>query len=222
VQNQLDIAGQWPQDWAFARPQWFSYVTLKRLLDVVFTLIGLIVLLPLLLVIAVAIKMDSPGPVLFVQERVGLNGRRFACFKFRSMRQDPVAEVEELSRRGDSGQMLFKIPNNPRITAVGGFLRRTSLDELPQLWNVLKGDMSLVGPRPLVPAQVEQFPAHHLVRHAAKPGLTCLWVIRGRSDCDFEQWMAYDQEYLSRRSLLLDAQIIIQTLFVVVAGRGAY
>jgi lipopolysaccharide/colanic/teichoic acid biosynthesis glycosyltransferase len=222
VQNQLEIAAQWPQDWPFDRPQWFSYVTLKRVLDVVCSLLGLIVLMPLLVAIAVAIKLDSPGPVLFVQERVGFNGRRFPCLKFRSMRGDPAAEREELCRRGDSGQLLFKIPNNPRITAVGGSLRRTSLDELPQLWNVLKGDMSLVGPRPLVPAQVEQFPSRHLVRHAAKPGLTCLWVIRGRSDCDFEQWMAYDQEYLSRRSLLLDAQIIIQTLFVVVAGRGAY
>jgi lipopolysaccharide/colanic/teichoic acid biosynthesis glycosyltransferase len=206
------------------RLEWFSYATLKRGFDVAVSLLLLVATAPLWLLIAIAIKLESPGPVFFVQERVGYRGRHFQCFKFRSMQVDAEARLEAMRKSGEVKGMFVKARRDPRITRVGRLLRRTSLDELPQLVNVLKGEMSLVGPRPLPLWHAAQLRPEHLVRQNAKPGLTCLWVIRGRSDCKggFEGWMAADEEYVKRRSIWLDMVILTRTASIVLSGQGAY
>jgi exopolysaccharide biosynthesis polyprenyl glycosylphosphotransferase len=198
------------------------YLAVKRLLDVLVSAIALIGTVPLCLLIGLAIKLDSPGPIFFVQERVGLNGRRFRFYKFRSMMVDAEARREELRDRNEADGPVFKIRNDPRVTRVGRFLRRSSLDELPQFFNVLRGEMTLVGPRPPLPAEVEQYRPQDAVRLTVKPGLTCLWVIRGRSDCDFDRWMEYDREYIQRLSFWLDLTILAGTVAIAITGRGAY
>ena len=199
--------------------EWFSYATLKRVLDLVLSLAVAIVTLPLWVAIVIAIKLDSPGPVFFVQDRVGLNGRHFRCFKFRSMMVNAEAMLDEMRRRGEVTGLVFKIRNDPRVTRVGRLLRKSSLDELPQLINVLKGEMSLVGPRPVIPAHIKEFQPEDLVRLTVKPGVTCLWALRGRT-CGIEQVMTADREYVLRRSLLLDVWIMIQTAVVVARGEN--
>jgi len=199
--------------------EWFSYATLKRVLDLVLSLAVAIVTLPLWVAIVIAIKLDSPGPVFFKQDRVGLNGRHFRCFKFRSMMVNAEAMLDEMRRRGDVTGLVFKIRNDPRVTRVGRLLRKSSLDELPQLINVLKGEMSLVGPRPVIPAHIKEFQPEDLVRLTVKPGVTCLWALRGRT-CGIEQVMTADREYVLRRSLLLDVWIMIQTAVVVARGEN--
>ena len=199
--------------------EWFSYATLKRVLDLVLSLAVAIVTLPLWLAIVIAIKLDSPGPVFFVQDRVGLNGRHFRCFKFRSMMVNAEAMLDEMRRRGEVTGLVFKIRNDPRVTRVGRLLRKSSLDELPQLINVLKGEMSLVGPRPVIPAHIKEFQPEDLVRLTVKPGVTCLWALRGRT-CGIEQVMTADREYVRRRSLWLDVWIMVQTAAVVAKGEN--
>ena len=199
--------------------EWFSYATLKRVLDLVLSLAVAIVTLPLWVAIVIAIKLDSPGPVFFVQDRVGLNGRHFRCFKFRSMIVNAEAMLDEMRRRGEVTGLVFKIRNDPRVTRVGRLLRKSSLDELPQLINVLKGEMSLVGPRPVIPAHIKEFQPEDLVRLTVKPGVTCLWALRGRT-CGIEQVMTADREYVLRRSLWLDVWIMIQTAVVVARGEN--
>ena len=199
--------------------EWFSYATLKRVLDLVLSLAVAIVTLPLWVAIVIAIKLDSPGPVFFKQDRVGLNGRHFRCFKFRSMMVNAEAMLDEMRRRGDVTGLVFKIRNDPRVTRVGRLLRKSSLDELPQLINVLKGEMSLVGPRPVIPAHIKEFQPEDLVRLTVKPGVTCLWALRGRT-CGIEQVMTADREYVLRRSLWLDVWIMIQTAVVVARGEN--
>ncbi len=199
--------------------EWFSYATLKRVLDLVLSLAVAIVTLPLWVAIVIAIKLDSPGPVFFKQDRVGLNGRHFRCFKFRSMIVNAEAMLDEMRRRGDVTGLVFKIRNDPRVTRVGRLLRKSSLDELPQLINVLKGEMSLVGPRPVIPAHIKEFQPEDLVRLTVKPGVTCLWALRGRT-CGIEQVMTADREYVLRRSLWLDVWIMIQTAVVVARGEN--
>jgi lipopolysaccharide/colanic/teichoic acid biosynthesis glycosyltransferase len=196
-------------------------VTCKRGLDLLLATLGLIATLPLWLVIAVAIKLDSPGPVFFVQERVGLGGRRFRFFKFRSMTQDADPVSSELLHLDDAGGPVFKLPGDPRTTRVSRLLRRTSLDELPQLVNVIRGEMSLVGPRPPLPEEVAHYRPSDMVRLAVKPGLTCWWQVRGRSHCDFDTWMAYDREYVYGLSFWVDASIIARTVWAVLSCRGA-
>jgi lipopolysaccharide/colanic/teichoic acid biosynthesis glycosyltransferase len=192
-------------------------------MDVVVSVFALVAIAPLWVVIAVAIKLDSSGPVLFVQERVGFRGKHFRCLKFRTMQIDAEARLEEMRRRGEVEGPVYKLRQDPRVTRLGRMLRRTSLDELPQLLNVLRGEMSLVGPRPCIPEHVEQFRPDDLVRLDAKPGLTCLWVVReGRSDCTLEGWMAADRDYVARQSFGLDAWILLKTIFVVLSCRGAY
>jgi lipopolysaccharide/colanic/teichoic acid biosynthesis glycosyltransferase len=206
-----------------AHLQWVSYPTAKRVMDVVVSALVLVAVIPLWVVVAVAIRLDSPGPVLFVQERIGFKGKRFRCFKFRTMQVDAEARLAEMRRRGEVEGPVYKLRRDPRVTRVGRLLRRTSLDELPQLLNVLRGEMSLVGPRPCIPEHVEQFRPDDLVRLDTRPGLTCLWVVReGRSDCTLEGWMAADRDYVSRQSLTLDAWILLKTIFVVLSCRGAY
>jgi exopolysaccharide biosynthesis polyprenyl glycosylphosphotransferase len=203
--------------------RWLAYEeALKRLLDVVLATLGLVATLPLLLGVVLAIKLDSPGPAIFIQERVGLKGRRFRFYKFRSMYVDAEQRLAELQAHNEIDGPVFKMRNDPRVSRAGAFLRRTSLDELPQLINVLRGDMSLVGPRPPLPREVEQYRPGDLVRLSVKPGLTCLWQIRGRSHVGFDQWMEYDREYVRNLSLRLDVQILLRTVWVVITCRGAY
>lgn len=195
---------------------------LKRFLDVVLAGLGLVGSLPLWAVLIVAIRIDSPGPAIFVQERVGHHGKRFRFYKFRSMHQDAESRLREIQAHNEVDGPVFKMRLDPRVTKVGAFLRRTSLDELPQLINVLKGDMSLVGPRPPLPKEVEQYRPSDMIRLSVKPGLTCLWQVRGRSTVDFETWMAYDREYVDGLSPWLDLTILVRTVWAVLSCRGAF
>jgi len=205
------------------RRPWYSYnSTLKRLLDVVLAALVLLATLPIWLAIVIAIKVDSPGPAIFVQERVGVRGRRFRFYKFRSMTDGAERMKAGLRHLSEVDGPVFKVRTDPRITRVGGLLRRTSLDELPQVINILRGEMSLVGPRPPVPEEVAQYRPNDMIRLAVKPGLTCWWQVRGRSALDFETWMAYDREYVYGLSFLTDVRILMRTVTAVLSCRGAY
>ena len=171
--------------------------------------------------IALAVKLSSRGPILFRQQRVGLHGRRFTFYKFRSMVPDAEARRAELLHLNEMDGPVFKIRRDPRITRVGRMLRKFSLDELPQMWNVLKGDMSLVGPRPPIPSEVESYEGWQRRRFSVKPGLTCLWQVKGRNQIGFRRWMELDLEYIDTWSLALDLKILLLTVPVVVLGRGA-
>jgi len=194
---------------------------LKRFIDIVLAAASLVVVSPLMAVVALSIKLTSPGPVLFRQERCGLNGRRFQLYKFRSMVADAEALKAGLADRNER-ELVFKIRNDPRLTPLGRWLRKFSIDEWPQLWNVLRGDMSLVGPRPAVPDEVEQYKRWQRRRLRMRPGLTCLWVVEGRDAVDFERWMALDMEYIDTWSLALDWKIMLRTIPQVVIGKGAH
>jgi exopolysaccharide biosynthesis polyprenyl glycosylphosphotransferase len=194
----------------------------KRVIDFAGALFGLVVLAPILLAIAAGVKLTSPGSVLFVQERYGLRKRRFKMYKFRTMVANADRLQASLEHANEADGPVFKIKNDPRITPLGRFLRRTSLDELPQLINVLKGDMSLVGPRPLPVRDVHLFRHGWLMRRfSVPPGLTCLWQISGRSNLGFDDWIALDLQYIDRWSLALDFEILAKTVPVVLRGTGA-
>lgn len=201
----------------------FSWRTeAKRIFDLVVALILLVLCAPIFLLTAIFIKLDSRGPVFFVQERVGLSKRRFRMIKFRTMGADAEARMKDLEHLNEKSGPIFKIKNDPRITRVGKWLRRTSIDELPQLVNVLLGDMSIVGPRPLsVRDAVRMEEAWQKRRFSVKPGLTCLWQVSGRSNLSFEQWMQLDLQYIDQWSLILDARILLRTIPAVVLSRGA-
>ena len=193
---------------------------LKRTTDVVLAAAALILLSPFMLLIALLIRMTSRGPVIFRQQRCGLNGRRFTFYKFRSMcdnAEELKASLMHLNRKSTA----FKIPDDPRLTRIGRFLRKFSIDEWPQLWNVLKGDMSLVGPRPAVPEEVAEYQAWQRRRLRMRPGLTCLWAVAGRDNLDFETWMKMDMQYIDTWSLELDWKIILRTIPRVLTGSGA-
>lgn len=193
----------------------------KRVVDVVVALGGLIVLSPILLLAAVAVKLQDGGPVFFVQERSGLYGRPFQMLKFRSMVIDAEAQKAKLEARNEMSGPVFKMEADPRITRVGAFLRKSSIDELPQIWNVLRGEMSIVGPRPPLPAEVARYERWQMRRLSMKPGLTCIWQVSGRNKVDFDNWMRLDLEYIDRWSLFLDIKLILLTFPVVLTGRGA-
>src|SRR6185295_17698496 len=194
----------------------------KRLIDVGISAVLLVTLAPLLVLAAVIIKLDSQGSVFFVQERVGFNKRRFRMLKFRTMRHDAEERMKEIEHLNEKTGPIFKIRNDPRITRVGRWLRRTSIDELPQLVNVLLGDMSVVGPRPLsVRDAIRMEAAWQKRRFSVKPGLTCLWQVSGRSNLSFEQWMQLDLEYIDRWSLGLDWAILLRTIPAILTARGA-
>jgi lipopolysaccharide/colanic/teichoic acid biosynthesis glycosyltransferase len=203
-------------------PRWSYNTTLKRGLDLSLAVVFLVCSLPVWLLIAVAIKLDSPGPVFFAQERVGHRGRHFRFYKFRSMRVGSDQARTEVQHLNEVSGPVFKVRGDPRITRTGRVLRRTSLDELPQLVNVIRGQMSLVGPRPPLPEEVAQYRASDMVRLSVKPGLTCWWQVRGRSNCDFDTWMAYDREYVYGLSLWVDLVILFRTAWAVLSCRGAY
>ena len=185
--------------------------------------LALVILAVPMLIIAVAVKLSSPGPIIVRQVRVGRFGRPFNFYKFRSMREDAELIRDELEEHNEhDSPTIFKIKRDPRITRFGGFMRRTSLDELPNLFNVLRGEMSLVGPRPPLPREVAHYQPRHLERLAVKPGITGLWQVRGRSEIGFEEMIDLDLEYIERWSLWLDLTILVRTPFVVVNGRGAW
>jgi exopolysaccharide biosynthesis polyprenyl glycosylphosphotransferase len=197
-------------------------VAIKRILDILLSAVLLILLLPLFLVTVLLIKRSSPGPVFFVQERVGLNKRRFRLYKFRTMIADAEKKIAELEGLNELSGPVFKIKNDPRITPIGRFLRRTSIDELPQLYNVLIGDMSLVGPRALPVRDYNGFDQDwHRRRFSVRPGITCLWQVNGRNNIAFEQWMELDLEYIDQWSLWLDVKILVKTIPAVISGHGA-
>ncbi len=193
----------------------------KRTFDVIVSALVLLFLSPLLAAIALAIRTDSRGPILFRQRRVGRNGRAFLMLKFRSMYRDAEARLEALRVHNEMSGPVFKMTNDPRVTRVGRFLRRTSLDELPQFWNVLRGDMSVVGPRPPLPAEVRQYKRWQRRRLSVRPGITCIWQISGRNQVDFERWMDLDLEYIDRWSLWKDLEICVKTIPAVLSARGA-
>jgi exopolysaccharide biosynthesis polyprenyl glycosylphosphotransferase len=195
---------------------------LKRIFDVVGATALLIVCSPFLLAAAVAIKLTSPGPILFTQERVGLHKRTFRIYKFRTMVVDAEKRLAELEARNEVSGPVFKILKDPRITGVGHFLRKTSIDEMPQLLNVIKGDMSLVGPRPLPLRDYAGFSEDsHRRRLSVRPGITCSWQIEGRSSIPFEQWMSLDLQYIDKWSFWLDVRILLKTVPAVLKGSGA-
>lgn len=203
------------------RPE--MYLRLKRLQDVILSILALIVLLPVLLLIALIILIESPGKSpIFVQTRVGLKGKTFKLYKFRTMVPDAENHLDELLSQNEMNGPVFKIRNDPRITRVGRFLRKASLDELPQLWNVLRGDMSLVGPRPPLPREVARYNGHQRRRLAVKPGLTCYWqVTPGRNTLSFDQWMELDLRYIHEQSLRTDGKILLATVGAVLGMEGA-
>ena len=196
-------------------------LAVRRVADVVLSLSLLVLLSPALLAIAIGIKLTSPGPVLFRQVRCGLHGRRFTFLKFRTMRTDAERLKPLLEPFNEMDGPAFKMTNDPRVFPFGGFLRRTSLDELPQLWNILRGDMSFVGPRPSVVEEVNQYEPWQRRRLSMKPGLTCLWQISGRNELTFDEWMRLDLEYIDNWSLWLDVKIALKTIPAVLLGRGA-
>jgi exopolysaccharide biosynthesis polyprenyl glycosylphosphotransferase len=191
----------------------------KRGLDVVGSIVGLIVTAPLALVIAIAIRRDSAGPILFRQLRVGVHGRTFEVVKFRTMVDGAEEQLGDLVDQNEIRGQAFKMTDDPRITPVGRWLRRTSLDELPQLWNVLGGAMSLVGPRPPLPSEVADYDIWHRRRLSMKPGVTGLWQVRARNEQDFDRWVATDLEYIDHWSLWNDLRIIAQTIPAMLRGR---
>jgi exopolysaccharide biosynthesis polyprenyl glycosylphosphotransferase len=193
----------------------------KRALDVAVAALLLLLGLPVVLMIAVAIKLTSGGSVLFRQTRCGLNGRSFTLYKFRTMVEDAEERRRELLHLNEMDGPVFKLRADPRVTSVGRFLRRFSLDELPQLWNVLRGDMSLVGPRPPIPEEVAKYERWQRRRLAMKPGMTGLWQISGRNELDFRRWMELDLEYIDSWTPLLDLKILVKTIPAVLSGRGA-
>jgi exopolysaccharide biosynthesis polyprenyl glycosylphosphotransferase len=194
----------------------------KRVFDVVSSFAALALLAPILAATALAIRIDSPGPVYFRQRRVGQNGRTFYMLKFRSMFADAEQRLESLKAFNEMSGPVFKMTNDPRITRVGRFIRRTSIDELPQFWNVLRGEMSVVGPRPPVPSEVQQYKRWQRRRLSVKPGITCTWQVSGRSDIDFEQWMLLDLAYIDNWSLWHDFRIAARTIPAVLRARGAH
>ncbi len=204
------------------RPHPVSYAMAKRLLDIVGSLILLLLLAPIFLVIALAVKITSPGPVFYKSTRVGLCGKKFQFIKFRSMRVGADKQLQQLLQNNEKDGPIFKMKEDPRITPVGRFIRKYSLDELPQLYSVFTGEMSLVGPRPPIPHEVEQYDDLTMTRLSVKPGISCYWQIMGRSNLSFEEWMELDRKYIREMSFWTDLKILLKTPYSVIKGDGAY
>ena len=211
-----------PQTFAATKAAGRGYEACKRAIDVAASATLLVLFLPALVAIAIGVKLSSPGPIFFRQRRLGRGGHTFWCYKFRTM----VRNAESLLRRNEDLFAIFdenyKIVNDPRVTRFGAFLRRTSLDELPQLWNVLRGEMSLIGPRPIVEPELGKYGAHASRLLTVKPGLGGVWQVSGRSDTSYPERVAMDLHYIDSRSLWLDLSLLVRTALVVIKGRGAY
>ena len=206
---------------------WLSVIQgtylLKRLIDIFAAIILLIMLTPLFIVIMLLIYISSPGPVFYKQTRVGRWGKLFTMWKFRSMYPDADARLKEIMAQNEmSGGVIFKMKNDPRIIPIGRFIRKASIDELPQLWNVMKGDMSLVGPRPALPSEVNQYSLADRKRLEVIPGITCIWQVSGRSNIPFPQQVQLDVQYIQSQSILLDLKLLFKTIPAVLLSRGAY
>lgn len=200
-----------------------GYLRMKRLIDIIGSFIGLILLSPVFLIIAILIKMEDPkGPVFFKQVRVGKDETHFHMYKFRSMVSDAEERLKDLLALNEVSGAMFKMKNDPRITKIGKFIRRTSIDELPQLWNVLKGDMSLVGPRPPLLREVDEYSSYDKQRLLVTPGCTGLWQVSGRSDLGFNEMVELDIRYIKERSIIYDYKIIFKTLRVLLGSKDAY
>ena len=198
------------------------YEISKRAIDIIGAGSGLLLLSPVIAIVACAVKFTSKGPVFFSQKRVGKNGELFDMYKFRSMVVNAEELKEKLAHQNEMSGPMFKMKDDPRVTKVGKFIRKTSLDELPQLWNVLKGDMSLVGPRPSLPKEVAQFEKWMYKRLSVKPGLTCFWQVSGRNNIDFEDWMKLDIKYVRERNFWLDIKLILKTILVLFGDENAH
>ena len=195
----------------------------KRLIDIVAAILLLILLSPLFVIIMILIYQSSPGPVFYKQTRVGRWGKLFTMWKFRSMYPDADTRLKEMMAQNEmTGGVIFKMKNDPRIIPVGRFIRKASIDELPQLWNVLKGDMSLVGPRPALPSEVNQYSLQDRQRLEVIPGITCIWQVSGRSDIPFPQQVQLDVQYIQSQSVWLDIKLLLKTIPAVLLSRGAY
>ena len=203
----------------FAAKEWQLFI--KRTFDIVFSIVALVFSIPILLITTIAIKLTSPGPLFFKQTRCGFNGRKFTLYKFRSMHVNAEMKKRELEKANEMDGPVFKIRRDPRITPVGRLIRKFSIDELPQFYNVLKGDMSIVGPRPPLPVEVEMYQFWQRRRLSLKPGLTCIWQVSGRNNISFNEWMEMDLKYIDEWSLWLDFKIFVKTFFVVIFGYGA-
>ncbi len=199
-----------------------AYAFFKRIFDIVLSVLALIVLSPVFLVTAIAIKRDSKGPAFYSQLRAGKDGKPFKMYKFRSMCVDADEMLKDLQHLNEKDGPVFKISKDPRVTKVGRVIRSKSIDELPQLINILKGNMSIVGPRPPLMNEVEQYTPYQMHRLDVKPGLTCYWQIGGRSDLGFNEWVKLDLKYIRERSLWTDFKMVIKTVPAVLFGRGAY
>jgi lipopolysaccharide/colanic/teichoic acid biosynthesis glycosyltransferase len=204
-----------------APPRSAIYIATKRIVDLLLGVLGLAATLLVSVVVAPWIKIKSPGPVLFRQERLGEHGKPFTCLKFRTMDLDAEARKQDLAHLNEAQGPVFKIAHDPRHIPSLRWLRKFSIDEMPQFWNVVRGDMSLVGPRPPIPGEVASYTPRQLGRLTVKPGMTCTWQVNGRSDVDFEQWVEMDLDYIERRSTLLDLTLIVKTIPAVLSGRGA-
>ena len=197
------------------------YFVTKRIIDILGSIIGLLLLSPILIITAIVIKLDSKGPIFFIQERVGKNGEYFNMYKFRSMVIDAEEKLYQLKDKNEMSGPMFKMKNDPRVTRVGSFIRRTSIDELPQLFNVLKGEMSLVGPRPNLPREVIKFTDYQKDKLLAQPGITCYWQVMGRNNIDFEQWIELDVKYVRERSTWVDIKLIFKTVGLLLGDENA-
>jgi exopolysaccharide biosynthesis polyprenyl glycosylphosphotransferase len=219
---QLDSSDEIQVITLYSAPYRGSEVVAKRIMDLIFSTALLILFAPLFIVVAILIKWNTTGSVFFLQDRVGLNKRVFKIIKFRTMVENAEELLPSFEHLNEMNGATFKIRDDPRLTRVGGILRKNSIDELPQLINILKGDMSLVGPRPLPLRDYRGFDAEWQKRRfSVKPGLTCLWQINGRSNIDFSKWMELDMEYIDHWSLWLDCKILLKTIPAVIMGRGA-
>ncbi|GAA0855795.1 sugar transferase [Clostridium nitritogenes] len=197
------------------------YYFLKRAIDISGAFLGLLLLSPIILLVSILIKLDSKGPIVFSQNRVGKDKKVFKMYKFRSMVLNAEELKSKLKEQNEMSGPMFKMKEDPRVTKIGKFIRKTSIDELPQLINVIKGEMSLVGPRPSLPKEVKQFEPWMMERFQVKPGLTCYWQVSGRNNIDFEDWMKLDIKYVRERNTLTDIKLIFKTVFVLFGDENA-
>lgn len=199
------------------------YNVIKRAIDIIGSLIGIILLSPVFLIVGILIKLEDPkGSILFTQERYGIYPYKFRMYKFRSMIHDAEQVLDNLKNLNEQDGPAFKMKDDPRITKIGKIIRKTSLDELPQLFNVLQGDMSLVGPRPAIPSEVEEYTKYQMQRLLIKPGMTCIWQVKGRNRVTFNEWVEMDIEYIKNRSILLDLKLILKTVKLLFGDKNAF